>query len=128
MKIKVAEATPLQLDWMVANLEGLTQFGPPPGRSQASEFVLMHDDDSALQYSTDWGAGGPIIDREDISIAVGAYDVDATPVVQGYAACTLYNEIHDGPWIVGPTKLVAAMRCFVASRLGDEVELPQELA
>lgn len=27
----------------------------------------------------------------------------------------------------GPTPLVAAMRCLVASRLGDEVEIPDEL-
>jgi len=28
----------------------------------------------------------------------------------------------------GPTPLIAAMRCYVASKLGDEVEIPQELA
>lgn len=27
----------------------------------------------------------------------------------------------------GPTPLIAAMRCYVASRLGDEVEIPEEL-
>ena len=27
----------------------------------------------------------------------------------------------------GPTPLIAAMRCFVASRLGDEVDVPEEL-
>lgn len=27
----------------------------------------------------------------------------------------------------GPTPLIAAMRCFVASKLGDEVEVPDEL-
>jgi hypothetical protein len=28
----------------------------------------------------------------------------------------------------GPTPLIAAMRCYVASKLGDEVELPEELS
>ena len=28
----------------------------------------------------------------------------------------------------GETRLIAAMRCFVASKLGDEVEVPDELA
>lgn len=27
----------------------------------------------------------------------------------------------------GPTTLIAAMRCYVASKLGDEVEVPEEL-
>jgi hypothetical protein len=27
----------------------------------------------------------------------------------------------------GPTPLTAAMRCYVASKLGDEVEVPDEL-
>ena len=28
---------------------------------------------------------------------------------------------------LGKTKLIAAMRCYVASKLGDEVEIPEEL-
>ena len=27
----------------------------------------------------------------------------------------------------GPTPLIAAMRCYVASKLGDEVDVPDEL-
>ncbi len=27
----------------------------------------------------------------------------------------------------GPTPLIAAMRCYVASKLGDEIEIPEEL-
>jgi hypothetical protein len=27
----------------------------------------------------------------------------------------------------GPTPLIAAMRCYVASKFGDEVETPEEL-
>jgi hypothetical protein len=27
-----------------------------------------------------------------------------------------------------PTPLIAAMRCYVASKLGDEVDVPEELA
>ena len=27
----------------------------------------------------------------------------------------------------GPTPLIAAMRCYVASQLGDEVEIPGEI-
>jgi hypothetical protein len=27
----------------------------------------------------------------------------------------------------GPTPLIAAMRCYVASKLGDEIEIPENL-
>jgi hypothetical protein len=30
-------------------------------------------------------------------------------------------------YVVGPTPLIAAMRCYVASKMGDEIELPEEL-
>jgi len=65
-------------------------------------------------FSTDWAEGGPIIERERIDV--------------------LYE--HDLRWIAipqkgiesyGPTPLIAAMRCYVASKLGDEVEIPEEL-
>jgi hypothetical protein len=29
--------------------------------------------------------------------------------------------------MLGPTPLIAAMRCYVASKLGDEVDIPEEL-
>jgi hypothetical protein len=28
----------------------------------------------------------------------------------------------------GPTPLIAAMRCYVAAKLGDTVEIPEDLA
>jgi hypothetical protein len=30
-------------------------------------------------------------------------------------------------WMSGPTNIVAAMRCFVASEMGSDVDLPKEL-
>lgn len=35
--------------------------------------------------------------------------------------------IIDADCMSGPTPLIAAMRCFVSSKLGDEVEIPEEL-
>ena len=29
--------------------------------------------------------------------------------------------------VYGPTALIAAMRCYVASKLGEEVDVPEEL-
>lgn len=70
------------------------------------------------RYSTDWSQGGPIIER---LIA---------------ARCKLYLDNNDWPvcfdqgtnkGYCGPTTLIAAMRCYVASKMGDEVEIPEEL-
>jgi len=69
--------------------------------------------------STNWAQGGPIIEREWIEI------------------CHLNNGEWRGQWYeqatdkihreYGDTPLIAAMRCYVASKLGDEVEIPKEL-
>ena len=68
--------------------------------------------------STNWSQGGPIIERERITIVPllecweAAYENAATPDYN-YVA---YN---------GPTPLIAVMRCYVASKLGDEIEIPE---
>jgi hypothetical protein len=67
-----------------------------------------------LRYSTDWTQGGPIIERERM-------EFDFNEDEQAFYA---YNGTHGS---TGPNHLVAAMRCFVASRLGDTVNIPEEL-
>ena len=68
-------------------------------------------------YSTDWAQGGPIVDRNRISI------IDETVNFRA-GMCNAGGEcIGRG---VGSTPLIAAMRCYVASKLGDEVELTEE--
>jgi hypothetical protein len=65
------------------------------------------------EYSTDWAHGGLIIERENIST-----DKDHD----------CWNASIDGPaYYSGPTPLIAAMRCYVASKLGYEVEIPEGL-
>lgn len=59
-------------------------------------------------YSTDWAHGGPIIERERISVMRGgAYEENFWLAGKGYS--TEYSH--------GPTPLIAAMRCFVASKV-----------
>ena len=67
-----------------------------------------------LPYPTDWAHGGPIIEREGITIQQSP-DRDC---------CMAHNESHA---FEGPTPLIAAMRCYVASKLGEIVEVPSEL-
>jgi hypothetical protein len=79
------------------------------------------NDYPATLYSTNWEQGGPIIEREGITITHYGNDwEDAWSARKG-----------DGHWkgkeTYGPTPLIAAMRCYVASKLGDEIDVPEEL-
>jgi hypothetical protein len=121
MKVKTSELTGAALDWAVAKCEGYQAvftdgtIRPVFRKAQAVEATWP-------EYSTDWAQGGPIIERKKISIIE---ECDGT-WMGSIGGCTdldtpLYQE-H------GLTQLISAMRCYVASELGDEVEMPEELA
>lgn len=73
------------------------------------------------EYSTNWSQGGPIIEREVICLTHPKYDC-WTAIGQDSADLEIPLWQEDGP-----TPLIAAMRCLVASKLGDEVYVPEEL-
>ena len=116
MKIKVSEATPLQLDWLVAQCEGVDLSGKD--RSAATNFLIGCKCQRKHRYSADWLLGGPIIERESIAV---------TPCedMETWAADMQFRQGVETQY--GSTPLIAALRCFVSSRLGDEVEVPEEL-
>jgi len=102
MKIKTSELIRDALDWAV--------------------HYAIHgqcEGHSPYEYSSDWAHAGPIIEREGI---------ETTP---------WYRERHLVEWSAkkigsvyigrGPTPLIAAMRCYVTSKLGDTVDVPEEL-
>ena len=106
--MKTSELTGAALDWAVAKCAGHL----PDGYSFDP---YMHC------YSTSWTKGGPIIDRQKISIIEEANGLWLGSI----GGCTdldmpLWQE-H------GPTPLIAAMRCYVASKLGDNIDIPEEL-
>jgi hypothetical protein len=70
------------------------------------------------EWSTDWSLGGPIIEREFICVSAPMHPSTAP-----------WFAISDstGCKSSGPTPLIAAMRCYVASKLGEEVDVPVEL-
>ena len=73
----------------------------------------LHGVLAPVEYSTRWEFGGTIIEREKITIEWTGEDW------MGYIR-------HDQEFF-GPTPLIAAMRCYVASKLGDEVTIPEEV-
>ena len=97
--VKVVEATERQLNWLVARIEG---------------DELPKSGGKGLDFSSDWAHGGQIIESEGISIYRMTSDWSAA-----------YNP--SGATQDGPTPLIAAMRCYVSNRLGNEVEVPEEL-
>jgi hypothetical protein len=81
--------------------------------------VLGHTDLLRCEFSTNWTQGGPIIERE--CIAVGCIHTTGWTPNSWDAEHPLRHRGH------GPTPLIAAMRCLVASKLGDTVEIPDGL-
>lgn len=102
-----------------------------------TELCKIHGDGykSALdargwRFDEDWGVGGSIIEREAICIET-LKEGDGWCATKG---CTPHDFLMwdqpygpDAAYGEGPTPLIAAMRCFVTSILGDEVDVPDEL-
>ena len=121
--MKTAELTGAALDWAVAKcVYPDLVWGSSIGVHHAShQIVIPHLPEPKCYWnpSTDWSQGGPIIEREKISLN---QDSDF-PSTSWAASCPPESGFN---WF-GPTPLIAAMRCYVASKLGDDVEIPTEL-
>ena len=152
--MKTSELTGAALDWAAAKCEGFTPglvFGrgavrvdgfweKPCATGGTQGYVLSHDWKRLHQQcegppfnsftkmwspSTNWAQGGPIIERERMTV--------------GYVISYKYGKqwfcnIHDKHtplgyrhWQQADAPLIAAMRCYIASKLGDEVDVPAEL-
>lgn len=112
MKHKTAELEGELLDAAVAKAEGRmpdhgwsSPLGPKTDAPMPGQFEC---------FSSDWADGGPIIERERITIIWAREN--------GWLGrCKSHWQV---PEELGPTPLIAAMRAYIASRFGDEVELP----
>lgn len=119
MKIKTSELQGPALDWAVAKCLGhrvVENYG-------AYIRIYLPDQKQSMYTltfcpSADWSQGGPIIEREQLNLScLGNNKWEVWP---NYG-------MNDTTYCKGPTPLIAAMRCFVASKLGDEVEVPDDL-
>jgi hypothetical protein len=113
--MKTSELTGAALDWAVAKCEGATDewHTDKPFFWNGVPCVREAGHDVHYTPSTDWAQGGPIIEREKITLEWTGEDWMA------------YIK-HDDEFF-GVTPLISAMRCYVASKLGDEIEIPEEL-
>ena len=111
--MKTYELTGVALDWAVAKAMGHKVF------IKYAPLQIMYTPKRKRSWyiytpSTNWVQGGLIIDQETISLDY-AQEEDWAAKTPAYQ------------WAYGPTPLIAAMRCYVASKLGNEVEIPEEL-
>lgn len=111
MKTFAGDLEGAALDWAVAKAEGvevhIASGNVYPHIVRRKAFCTNY------VPSTDWSHGGPIIEREKIDIEFG------------HTKCRAAYD-HEAPSF-GPTPLIAAMRCYVSSKLGEEIDIPEEL-
>ena len=98
--MRTSELTGPALDWAVNQIEECC------------------DDPATPLFSTNWSQGGPIIEREKLDV-MWCGDRWCAYAMTPDKETQLVDE--------GPTPLVAAMRCYVASRLGDTIDVREEL-
>jgi len=116
MKIETSELEGAALNWTVAKCEGLLAFGYENHRGLLLA-TLSTGESEHFNPTIDWAQGGPIIERERITL--DAVDCGETWIAQDFW--------KEEPEALGPTPLIAAMRCYVAFKLGNEVDVPDEL-
>lgn len=155
MKIKTAKLNDLALRYAVAVCEGFTvgvlsaeeqwerfikDATPEEMETYAKEYAeikagfkdalcKIHEDGyksahdaRAWNYDTDWAVVGPIVDREGIYFSpLPDKGIRAFQFIDHE-----YVNLTDC-WGEHISRCVVAMRCYVASRFGDEVDVPDEL-
>jgi len=111
MKIKTSELSGNALDYAVALCEDARV-----NKASYHTDWLINADRNFMAYapSSDWSQGGPIIDREKINIKYDNY------MWGGDHPSAVFYEYAKTP-------LIAAMCCYVASKIGDCVDIPDSL-
>lgn len=123
MKIKTSELIGPALDWVVLVLCEGNRPDEVLVMGKGAMYVYSRWNGLLWSPSHDWQVGGPIIEREKFTL-------DWLPRPQEWYA---ERKQHSTDGFVThmalcSTPLIAAMRCYVASKLGDEVEVPEELS
>lgn len=125
--VKVAEATSIQIDYLVAQCEaakqGTSYVVTPKGKLFIKSPLNPAGRLRAYSPTSNWALMGPIIEREKIDVYYGG----------GEVAAAKWKDLPGGGQLLAKvrhrsTVLSAAARCYVISELGEEVEIPEVLA
>lgn len=114
--MKTSELIGPALDWAVAEAEGYER-----AVSASNKVIILRE--GVVDYfdpAGNWGWGGPIIEREDMEFILAKQG--------GHHESAKWMAVINNSWFgFGENHLIAAMRCYIASKLGDEAEIPEEL-
>ena len=141
MKINARELKGDALDWAVARTEGWLPHGDRGDLYKTAVvrgveiksllFPGKHLDQGGMPEprsyspSTDWSQGGPLIEQHAIELHNNIGEQYGEEE-RRYAVVPISASGSRGA--MGPTPLVAAMRALVFAKLGDQIEVPEELA
>jgi hypothetical protein len=134
--MKTSELTGAALNWAVGVAQGMQWESDDPDvglyhrSTSRKRYVVVPLDYATMEdwslelYAppTDWMQGGPIIEREGISVIE---ESDRTWTADIYRYTDLDTPLYSEQ---GRTPLIAAMRCYVASKLGYSIDVPAELS
>ncbi len=129
MKIKTNKLIGPALDWAVAKCDGIEVEYINDNITRCLLFLSPFT--GRYSPSTNWSQGGPIIEREEIAVQP-VYCSGELDCWQAAGHNLEYDEVGEyingsDNMMYGPTPLIAVMRSYVANKLGDEVEVPNEL-
>jgi hypothetical protein len=123
--MKTSTLTGAALDWAVAKCEDkdYTSADATYATDGSDKVWAVPCSPTLYQPSTNWAQGGPILTREHISRTMDHSGLWIAYWTDGY------TEGDEGKYWMqcDREELVAGLRCYVASQLGDEVEIPEEL-
>lgn len=132
--IKTADLAGPALDWAVAKAEGAEFYRSSINAIHArvdgkfiGGFVTCNGRATAMPDRIfcphrSWEQGGPIIEQ------IQGFELKCWLESKPESRCEAHIHNYDGDWIAfGPTPLIAAMRAYVASKLGSTIEIPAEL-
>lgn len=100
------------LDYQTDSIEKGQYWHTKPDKAPFGEKILK----TQYKPSTDWAIGGALIEKEKINIKF-----TDTIIAEWYAS------LNGNYGSYGETALIAAMLCYVASKLGTEIEIPNKL-
>jgi hypothetical protein len=110
MKTLTRDLVESALDYAVLIAEGYTKSGCSVIWTPGLDGIVLRQ---SMRVAV-WSTAGPIIERERLQIRSSHED---------WIALTYKQD----KWSYGSTPITAAMRCFVLSRLGKSVDVPEEL-
>ena len=126
--IKTSELEGAALDWAVAIAVGHEDVRVDDDKN----VMVVHQDHHLpglvdfiwFDASTNWSQGGPLIERYCMPLDYNSNsDMWAASVRMGRLA----NSSSGWVFMSAPTPLIAACRAIVAAKLGDVVDVPEEL-